>query len=94
MTQHSTRATPRTDTTRSGAPGARRAAVRMPGGPRGALLYRLPLRLRACQGCKTASNSRHSPLDMPEFSCVTSSPASIRRMQSKARDDRVAPPIR
>jgi len=43
---------------------------------------------------KTPSNSRHSPLDMPEFSCVTCSPFTIRRTQSRAVAERVAPPMR
>ena len=42
----------------------------------------------------TALNSRHSPLDMPELSCETSSPFSIRRTQSSALDDSWAPPMR
>lgn len=42
----------------------------------------------------TPSNSRHSPLLMPEFSCVTTSPFSIRRTQSTALEDKVTPPIR
>ena len=43
---------------------------------------------------KTPSNSRHSPLDMPEVSCVTCSPFTIRRMQSSAVADSDAPPMR
>ena len=43
----------------------------------------------------TASiNSRHSPLLMPEVSCVTSSPFSILRTHSKALPERLAPPMR
>lgn len=42
----------------------------------------------------TAMNSRHSPALMPELSCVTVSPFSIRRMHSSPRSDIVAPPIR
>ncbi len=42
----------------------------------------------------TPSNSRHSPLLMPEVSCVTCSPLSIRRTQSIAFEESVAPPMR
>ena len=43
---------------------------------------------------RVAMNSRHSPLLMPEFSCVTASPFSIRRTQSSAVALIVAPPMR
>ncbi len=42
----------------------------------------------------TPINSRHSPLDIPDVSCVTSSPFSIRFTQSNALPDMVAPPRR
>lgn len=42
----------------------------------------------------TPMNSRHSPLLMPEVSCVTASPFSIRFTQSIALADSVTPPMR
>lgn len=43
---------------------------------------------------RAASNSRHSPFDMPEVSCVTASPFSMRRMHSIAGPERFTPPMR
>ena len=43
---------------------------------------------------QTSTNSRHSPLLIPEASCVTVSPASRRFRTAMAFADSVTPPIR